>query len=139
MRLGEVGVVKESQLHASVAGFLDLVLRPPAFYTTFPSGWGALTRATAGRLKHSGLKAGMPDILLFYDHRCFGMELKTNKGRLSPQQKATILDLTRAGMSIFVCRSLADIALALKRWGIPTKPIHDQGSKTCESSHLQSL
>ena len=63
-------------LHASVAGQLDWRLKRPAFYTTFPAGWGKLPGMVAGKLKACGLKAGMPDLLVWYEGRTVGIELK---------------------------------------------------------------
>src|SRR5215468_12790351 len=63
----------EGALHRSVAELLDWCLIPPALYSTFPSGWGQLNKATAGTLKACGLKAGWPDIMVFSPRRCVGI------------------------------------------------------------------
>jgi hypothetical protein len=99
----------ETQLHLSVAEFLDWALLPPAFYTTFPAGWGVLSPSMAQRLKKSGLKAGMPDIMVFFGGGCIGIELKTNSNRLSPAQEETFDKLIDAGVYMHVCRSIDDV------------------------------
>jgi hypothetical protein len=111
----------ENQLHATVAQFLDWALLPPALYTTFPAGWGVLTRSTAGRLKGCGLKQGMPDILLFHQGRCFGIELKSYKGTLSRAQLEMHDKLRAAGTEVFVCASLDEVLYALKTIGVPLR------------------
>ena len=107
----------EAQLHATVAHYLDWVLMPPAQYTTFPAGWGVLTKSTAGRLKGAGLKQGMPDILLFLSGLCFGIELKSHKGTLTPVQRDMHKKLGAAGVPVSVCTSLEEVTEVLDAWG----------------------
>ena len=111
----------EGELHATVAQFLDWSLLPPALYTTFPAGWGVLTRATAGRLKGSGLKQGMPDLLLFLNGLCFGIELKSYKGTLTPVQRVMHKKLRDAGMPVAVCISLDEVIRIVEAWGFPLR------------------
>ena len=108
----------EAQLHATVAQFLDWALMPPALYTTFPAGWGVLTRATAGRLKGAGLKQGIPDLLFFHQGRCYCIELKAWRGSLSAVQKEMHAKLAAAGIPVKVCNSLDDVMSAMDEWGI---------------------
>lgn len=64
-----------------------------------PNG-GHRSKATAGRLKAAGVKAGVPDLLLLVPRgRYHGMvcELKMPGGRLSPSQKAWLEALNRFG------------------------------------------
>lgn len=123
----------EGQLHATVAQFLDWALLPPALYTTFPAGWGVLTRSTAGRLKGCGLKQGMPDILLFHAGRCFGIELKSFWGKVSEAQQEMHDKLRAAGTVVFVCSSLDEVIFALKTIDVPlrrTKGASDERGQT---------
>lgn len=111
----------ELQLHATVAKYLDWVLMSPALYTTFPAGWGVLAKSTAGRLKGAGLKQGMPDILLFLNGLCFGIELKSYKGVLTPVQRDMHKKLRDAGVPVAVCTSLNEVIAILKVWGFPLR------------------
>ena len=111
----------EAQLHATVAQFLDWALMFPAVYTTFPAGWGVLTKSTAGRLKGAGLKQGMPDILLFLNGMCFGVELKSHSGKITQVQKVMHGKLRDAGVPVTVCSSLNDVIAVLKVWGFPLR------------------
>ena len=113
--------VKESELHVSVAELLDWILVPPAMFSTFPAGWGKLSKATAGRLYASGMKKGMPDILVF-DHyllggdthpMVIGIELKVGVNSLSSAQRTTFARLLGCGIRTYVCRSLEDVVTAL--------------------------
>lgn len=114
---------REDQLHQSVAELLDWVLLPPAFYTTFPAGWGVLSPSMAQRLKRCGLKAGMPDILLFYDGSCYGIELKAGKNAVSRDQTLTITKLSKAGVPVWICHSIDEVVDVLHVTGMPTRPI----------------
>jgi hypothetical protein len=111
----------ESELHRTVAELLNWILMPPAMYTTFPAGWGVLTKATAGRLKGAGLKQGMPDILVFYGGRTIGIELKSYKGKLTRIQTEMHMRLLDAGVRVFVCNSTQTVMAALLEVGFPMR------------------
>jgi hypothetical protein len=117
--------VTELQLHQAVAEMLRIALVEPATWTTFPAGWGKLGKATAGSLKHCGLMAGMPDILVFYGFT-LGIELKVPSGRLSKIQESTFSILEKAGIDTVVCTSTMEAYQALLRWEIPVRTIRFQ-------------
>jgi hypothetical protein len=109
----------EAQLQKQVCGFLSIALKPPAWFSCFPS-----DRAS-GRGK-IGLKLGVPDILII--HECCGcaywIELKVGRNQLSIAQQNTANDLVEAGCNPpAVCRSLEEVIAALKEWGIPLRPV----------------
>jgi predicted peroxiredoxin len=111
--------VTEDQLHRATAVLLDTILLPPALWTTFPSGWGKLGKATAGRLHGSGLKAGMPDILIFFNGRAIGIELKTETGKLSKDQINMAARLSDAGVRVYLCRNTDDVIGVLEEMSLP--------------------
>jgi len=111
----------EAQLHATVAQYLDWALMPPAMYTTFPAGWGVLTKSTAGRLKGAGLKQGMPDMLVFFNGFTLGIELKSHSGKLTPVQSAMHEKLRAAGVRVVTCNSLMEVIDALGIFSIPLR------------------
>src|SRR5262245_24536787 len=55
---------QERDLHAAVADFLRLALRPPTTWTTFPAGGGG--RARGRMLARLGLRPGWPDVLVLH-------------------------------------------------------------------------
>lgn len=114
-----ISKVTEAQLHASVAGYLNAILAPEVFWTTFPAGGGG--RFRGAMLKRAGLRPGVPDILIIHGGFTYGIELKTATGALSLEQKGCHMDLAIAGANVSVCRSLDDVAYFLKTWGIPTR------------------
>jgi hypothetical protein len=111
----------EFDLHKAVAQYLDWCLAPPAFYTTFPAGWDRMSKTRAGMLYAAGLKAGIPDILIFYNGRTIALELKAGKGRLSRIQKSTILLLEAAGVIVQVCKSVDEVETGMRLHGIPLR------------------
>jgi hypothetical protein len=124
----------EAELHRSVADFLNWMLLPPAVWTTFPAGWTAMRKGAAGRLRGCGLKAGMPDILVFHNRNTIGIELKTSDGKVSAVQKQTIKELAHAGIEVPICRSIEDVYSALVIYNIPVRnwfdgPISDKAAK----------
>lgn len=110
----------EDDLHISVAEWLDWMLLPPAVWTTFPAGWGKLPKATAGRLKTLGLKPGFPDILIFHDRRCVGIELKAGSSTSSAQRTMHAL-LKAAGVNVYVARSIDEVRTVLFAEGLPMR------------------
>ena len=111
----------EIDLHLAVAQFLDWCLLPPAFWTTFPAGWDVMGRARAGKLYACGLKAGVPDILIFYNGFTLAIELKTAKGKTSAVQQMTQERLTKVGVFVHTCRDVEDVEYILKMRGLPLR------------------
>lgn len=116
----------EQDLHRTVAEFLDWALYPDTVYTTFPAGWGKLSKKIAGILRACGLKPGFPDILVFDKHQMIanrtytkvvGLELKT-KSHASAAQQLMFPRLRALGVQIYICRSLEDVAAALHEQNI---------------------
>jgi hypothetical protein len=119
----------ETALHIACAGWLSMRLIPPTFFTTFPAGGGGRERGT--RLKRMGLKPGMPDILIFDRHidgnilcpLVYGIELKSEDGRVSVAQRQTHGNLLSVGVPVSVVRSLDDLRSAVIGWDIPIKSV----------------
>jgi len=135
-RTGTTGqtTMTEADLHRSAADFLGWMVMPPAIWTTFPAGWGRLGKATAGSLNGCGLKAGMPDILVFYESTAVGIELKTDGGKVTSVQRRTHEELRKAGIPVVICRSLSDIEDALNSYRIPMRPHKWQGRQENRST-----
>lgn len=125
----------EDDLHAQVARALDLLLLPPAQWSTFPAGHFPLPPAFAAKLSRLGMKRSWPDLLIVYGG-IYGIELKregasmsrtrtvrTKRGALRVLEgQATVFPrLRRAGMKIEVCYSLDEVLAALRNWNIPTR------------------
>lgn len=128
----------EDAFHLAVAELLELVLRMPTFWTTFPAGYGKLGKATAGKLKAKGLKAGMPDIMVFhpcgsYTTKVVGLELKAGRNTTTSKQRTTHELLRAAGVYCYTIRTLNDVLAALISENIPYKQLLVQESKLAEN------
>ena len=108
---------------------LDWLLLPPAFYTTFPAGWGWLPKATAGALYACGLKRGMPDLLIFDVGKVVGVELKVGKNKPTSDQRAMHAKLWGVGIRVYECRSQEDVIGVLELEGLPMHEHWMQGVK----------
>lgn len=121
---------------------LDWLLLPPAFYTTFPAGWGWLPKATAARLYRCGLKRGMPDVLIFNTNRVVGVELKVGTNSATSDQRNMHAKLWAVGIRVYVCRSLEDVIGVLELESIPMQKHWQKGvqhgAKTSEQSAARS-
>ncbi|MBA0087715.1 MAG: VRR-NUC domain-containing protein [Acidobacteria bacterium Pan2503] len=115
--------VSEADLHRSVADLLDWILLPPALWTTFPAGWGKLGKATAGRLRGAGLKAGFPDLFIFFSGRATGIELKAEGGQVSKKQTAMFLRLYEAGVRVYICKNTDDVIGVLEQESLPHRKV----------------
>jgi hypothetical protein len=124
--------VSEASLHRAVAELLDWVLAPPTLFTTFPAGWGKLPKRTGKQLKNSGLKKGMPDILIFYNNpanrpHCIGIELKPRGRAQSSDQRSTSAQLQAVGVKTYVCHDTDEVLMALGLADVPRRDVRERG------------
>ena len=110
----------EDKLHVSVAQYLDVALPIGSMWFHVPNE-GKRTGAEAGRLKAFGMMAGIPDITIIHEGRAHFIELKTPRGSLSADQRATIGALQVCGCMVHICRSITDVQLALAAFGIGSR------------------
>jgi hypothetical protein len=119
----------EDQLTFATAEYLDL---KGWLYTHFPAGEHRHARVGA-KLKRMGLKRGVSDFLIFEDwedawsdgrdfvgvDRGHGVaiELKSEKGRLTKDQKRWIGELRHRGWACFVCRTIDEVIEACRVLG----------------------
>lgn len=73
---------------------------------------------TGARLKRSGTQAGFPDLLVYASEGRVGhLELKSEKGRLSDNQKAVRECLEALGHHYAVVTHTDEVKAALSEWG----------------------
>src|SRR5262249_32467881 len=99
----------EDSIHRSVMCHLHARGAYGAIFWHTPNG-GWRSKVEAAILRGCGVRAGMPDLFILHQGRLFGLELKSGKGRLSPAQAATHVELVNAGATVGVAYGL-DAAL----------------------------
>jgi hypothetical protein len=110
----------EEQLQRSVVDLLRLYeARGSLTFTHCPNG-GWRSKAEAGAFKAMGVRAGVPDLLVWVaDGRSFGIELKSGAGKLSPAQAAWHDTVSNLGHRVYVCRSVDDVERCLRAERVP--------------------
>lgn len=86
-----------------------------ALLYAIPNG-GKRDKATAGKMKAEGVRAGVPDLCLPVKRGQIGalyIEMKTERGQLSLIQLKMHRDLIAAGNAVVVCRSWHDAAATI--------------------------
>lgn len=110
--------MKEAAIQRGIAAYLAASLRPPTAWTAIGHGGGGKVRGA--QLKAMGLKAGWPDLIVMHPNRgLIGLEIKTDIGRQSPEQKSVMREFTDAGGYYFICRSIDQVEAALLLCDIP--------------------
>ena len=99
----------EENLHRACVELLRLYEARGLLVFTHPANGGLRDAATAGRMKAMGQCAGVPDLLVWTAERHFQIELKTQRGRISPAQTAWSNCMLRFGIRVHICRSLDDL------------------------------
>jgi Holliday junction resolvase-like predicted endonuclease len=65
--------------------------------------------------KNMGYVKGQPDLVAISNNKVFFIELKTQKGKQSKEQKEVEQEIKKRGMDYIVVRSLEDIREYLKK------------------------
>jgi hypothetical protein len=112
--------MKETSVQSGVINYLQKLGRPDMYW--FHVGNGGFRRPIeAAIMKGQGVKAGVPDIILICGGQTYGLELKAEGGRLSPQQKTTQADMIAAGAKIATATGIDEAVATLQSWGLLRK------------------
>ncbi|MBN9434014.1 MAG: VRR-NUC domain-containing protein [Bosea sp.] len=107
----------EHDLHKAVVQLLKFTARPGLIWFHVPNGELRDTR-TGNRLKAMGVRPGVADFCLTLPGgRAAFLELKSAKGRSSPEQKAFAASCDEAGALYAVAKSLSEATEILRQWG----------------------
>lgn len=112
----------EQALQMAVAEYLGRTLDPSVVWSAIGHGGGGRTRGAI--LKGMGVKAGLPDIMIWWigdETRCVGVELKSRRGGLSERQREMFRRLHAAGVATYTCRSVDDIQAIVRDLLIPSR------------------
>lgn len=110
----------EARVQAACIAFVRAVA-PDCLVFAVPNG-GLRSKSEASRMRWTGTLAGVPDmILLAPGARAIFIEVKADKGRLSPEQSEVIEWIERLGFSCWIVRSVDDMRAVLQRHQIKTR------------------
>jgi hypothetical protein len=113
---GIVPYASEDDLAFAVAEALDILLPKDAVWTAWD--FSKAGKVEGGRKKKLGVKAGWPDLGVFWRGVMVPIELKIERGRLRTEQKALHPRLAAAGFPVTVCRSVNAVLKTLADAGI---------------------
>lgn len=88
----------------------------PNSFAFHPANGGWRTAVEGAILKGMGVVAGVPDIIIIHAGKVFGLELKTDAGRLTDIQRETIEIMRRAGAIVSVAHGLDEAIAQLEQW-----------------------
>lgn len=112
----------EARRQASIVEYVRWVVIDGTLIWAVPNGGYLLPKATAARLKWTGLLAGVLDLTLALPGgRSAYWETKTRTGRLSDDQKDIIAGLVALGHTWAVVRDIDDARRELARLGVRTR------------------
>lgn len=107
----------EQQIQKAVCEHLAWRARPGVFSFHVPLG-GYRSPIEAAIFKSIGTIAGIPDIILIFEGRCYALELKTENGRLTEVQHVVHERMRAAGATVAVAYGVDQALAQLKRWGL---------------------
>jgi VRR-NUC domain len=110
-------MMTENQIQQQLTRLLESYCRPDATWFAVPNGEWRFPK-TAARLKASGVRPGAPDLVLVIDGRFYGVEVKSEKGRVSEAQAAMGRQIERSGGHYVVCYGLISAIEHLSRIGV---------------------
>ena len=102
--------MKESEIQSSIIDYLQLLENQGKLFiqrvnnTPIYDPIGRKFRSLA-----KGTKRGFPDILVFKDGKCIGLEVKTNVGKQSKEQREMEKLMKEHGAAYYVVRSLDEV------------------------------
>lgn len=90
----------------------------PGVFAFHPRNGSRDQRTLAGYNAGLGVKSGVPDVVIIHNGRIFGLELKTEIGRLSDAQIDAQTEMEMAGACVFTAYGLDQAIHALEFWGL---------------------
>jgi len=107
----------EQQIHKAL--WQHITTRPaPGLFAFHPANGGYRSRTEAAIFAGLGVVPGVPDLILIHDGQTYGLELKADRGRLSPAQTECHARLEAAGAIVAVARGLDAAIAQLEEWGL---------------------
>jgi hypothetical protein len=107
----------EQQIQRAVFDHLRLRAARGVFAFHVPNG-GYRRPIEAKILQGLGVRAGVPDVFIVHDGRCFAMEIKAPGGHATDKQLACIAALRDAGAFTCIAEGLDRALAVLEQWGL---------------------
>jgi hypothetical protein len=90
----------------------------PGVFAFHPANGGYRKPVEAAIMKGLGVVAGVPDVIVVHNGRCFALELKAEGGRATDKQLACIAALREAGAFTCIAPGLDRALACLEGWGL---------------------
>jgi hypothetical protein len=90
----------------------------PGVFAFHPANGGYRKPVEAAILKGLGVVAGVPDVFIVHNGRCFVLELKAEGRRATDKQLACIAALREAGAFTCIAEGLDRALACLTAWGL---------------------
>jgi hypothetical protein len=107
----------EAQLQRAVFAHIRLRRRADVF-AFHPRNEGRDQRSLAGINSALGVVSGVPDVIIIRAGQAYGIELKSERGRVSDEQLACHATMRRAGATVGVAHNIDEAVDLLNDWGI---------------------
>jgi hypothetical protein len=88
----------------------------PGLFAFHPANGGYRRPVEAKILKGMGLRAGVPDVILIHEGRCYAMEIKAPGGRATAAQLEALAEMEAAGAFTCVAEGLDRALAVLEQW-----------------------
>jgi hypothetical protein len=108
----------EQAYHRTILAHLKARGAPGLFYFHVPSGAFFGGKRQGAIMKSLGWFAGLPDLFLIRDGRCYAVELKSETGRVSEKQLECLDRLRQAGAIVAVATGLDEALRRLENFGL---------------------
>ena len=79
-----------------------------------PNG-GTRNKIEAQKLKATGVVAGIPDLIVLHDFKAYGIELKTEIGKVSDKQVNVHQAWRKQGIEVFTARTFEEFETIIKQ------------------------
>jgi hypothetical protein len=110
----------EARIQAAVVEWIRWCA-PQVVVFAIPNG-GLRGKAEAARLRWTGVLAGIPDLAVLAPvGKVFFLEVKAPDGGLSAEQREMFHQLVALGIDAAIVRSVQDVRMAFREWGIETR------------------
>ena len=97
----------EALIQKNIVDYIRLRLKDSILFSV-PNGTMVENIITRMILFLMGLKTGVSDLILLYQGKVYFLEIKTEKGKQSPEQKQFQKDVEKQGFIYLILRSLDD-------------------------------